>query len=278
MKDARPDSCPFLLRQLETMAPATYNNNKLAGKHVLILGATSGIGFGVAKACMASAASLTISSSSAERIHSTVQKLRADFPDGQIKGYACNLAGEDVEQEIERLFQHVDGPVDHIVYTAADALTIAPIQEITRERIIAAGQVRFVAPILVAKVGSRYLSAGPESSIVFTSGTVWEHPMPNWSLVSGYMGGVCSVARNLALDLKPIRVNVVSPGLVDTEMWDPLIPDREQKAGLFRLHVQKHATGRVARPEDVAEAYLYVMKDANIMGRVVSTDSGALLF
>jgi NAD(P)-dependent dehydrogenase (short-subunit alcohol dehydrogenase family) len=261
------------------MATETYNN-KIAGKHVLILGATSGIGFAVAKACMASGASLTISSSSTERIDSTTQKLRTGFPGGQIKGYACNLAGEDVEHELQQLFQRVEaesGKVDHIVYTAADALAITPVQDITREKIIAAGQMRFVAPILVAKVGSRYLSSGPESSIIFTSGSIWEHPSPNWTLIAGYMGGVCSITRNLALDLKPIRVNAVSPGLVDTELWDPLVPDNEQKAGMFQSEAQKHATGRVAKPEDVAEAYLYLMKDVNITGRIISSDSGALL-
>lgn len=84
------------------------------------------------------------------------------------------------------------------------------------------------------------------------------------------------MARNLAVDLKPIRVNVVSPGIVDTPLWDgPLTP--EQKEGMFKAYAAKLPTGRVANAEDIAEAYIYLMKDGNATGRVVTTDSGALL-
>jgi NAD(P)-dependent dehydrogenase (short-subunit alcohol dehydrogenase family) len=259
---------------------ATEPYNRLAGKHVLILGATSGLGYAVAKAALAATASLTISSSSAERIDATIHKLHARLPNSEIKGYACNLAGENVEQEIEQLLQRAEagsGKVDHIIYTAANSLPVMPVQDITREKIISAGQLRFVAPILVAKIGSRYLSSGPESSITFTSGTIAEHPSPNWTLMAGYMGGISSATRNLALDLKPIRVNAVSPGLVDTELWNQLVPNAEEKAGMFQHLAQKHPTGRVAKPEDLAESYLYLMKDINITGQIINSDSGALL-
>ncbi|GLA03602.1 hypothetical protein AnigIFM60653_003238 [Aspergillus niger] len=151
-----------------------------------------------------------------------------------------------------------------------------PVQEITREKLIAAGQVRFFAAVLVAKIGSRYLSPGPDSSITLTTGTNWEHPMPNWTAVAGYLGGTCSVARNLAVDLKPIRVNAVSPGLVKTPLWNNLMSEEEQEK-ICQFSAAKNPTGRIAHPEEVAEAYLYLMKDTNITGRIVSTDSGALL-
>ena len=256
------------------MSP-TYDYNKLANKHILIFGATSGLGFAVAKAALAASARITISSSSAERISSTSQRLLSEFPDAgaKISGYACNLAAKDAEQEIEALFEKV-GKVDHIVYTAADALPLMPLQEVTQDKIVAAGHMRFVAPILVAKIGARYLSSGPESSFTLTSGTVWERPMPNWTLVAGYAGGVCSLMRNLALEMKPVRVNVVSPGLVDTEMWDASF-ENDEKENLFTALAEKHLTGRVATAEEVAEAYIYLMKDTNATGRVISTDSGA---
>lgn len=153
------------------MAADKYN--RLAGKHVLIFGGTSGIGFGVAKAALASSASVTISSSSADRIASTIQKLKTEFPGAEVEGFPCNLASDTAEQEIERVFSKIrGGSVDHIVYTAADALPIAPLKDLTRERIVAGGQMRFVASILVAKIGSRHLTAGPNSSIILTTGTI----------------------------------------------------------------------------------------------------------
>ncbi|PYI08790.1 oxidoreductase [Aspergillus sclerotiicarbonarius CBS 121057] len=257
------------------MSPGSYNYNKLAGKHVLVIGATSGIGLAVAKLSLAASARVTISSSSSDRIKTTIQKLTSEFPDAQLQGHACDLSKDTVEVDIETLFQETK-QVDHIVFTAAEKLAIMPVQDITRDKLIAAGQVRFIAAILVAKIGARYLSPGPESSIILTTGTIWEHPSPNWTAMAGYLGGICSVARNLALDLKPIRVNAVSPGLVATSLWDGVM-DEEQKGGMYEYYAAKQPTGRVARPEDVAEAYLYLMKDANITGRIVSSDSGALL-
>jgi NAD(P)-dependent dehydrogenase (short-subunit alcohol dehydrogenase family) len=121
-----------------------------------------------------------------------------------------------VEQDLEALFKQT-GKVDHIVFTAGDKLATVSIHNSTYESILRAGQVRFFAPLLVAKVGSKYLNPGPESSIVLTTGAVAEHPLPNWTVVASYAAGLHGMTRNLALDLKPIRVNLVSPGAFDTE-------------------------------------------------------------
>ncbi|OJJ44436.1 hypothetical protein ASPZODRAFT_71603 [Penicilliopsis zonata CBS 506.65] len=257
---------------------------KLSNKRILVIGGTSGIGLAVAKASLETCAKVTIASSSPERVTSTVESLKAEFPHASITGHACDLSSETVEAEIESLFEKV-GTVDHIVYTAGDKIAATPVEEITREKIIAAGQLRFIAPMLVtAKVASSmkrsdrspYLSPGPDSSITLTTGTAWERPVPFWTITASYLGGVGSMARNLALELRPVRVNVVSPGLVDTELWDALLSE-EQKGELFQEVKAKNPTGRVARPEDVAEAYLYLMRDVNITGRIISSDSGASL-
>ncbi|OJJ72609.1 hypothetical protein ASPBRDRAFT_42332 [Aspergillus brasiliensis CBS 101740] len=257
------------------MPSGSYNYNKLAGKHVLIFGGTSGIGLGVAKLSLAASAKVTVTSSSSERIESVVQNLRSEFPSAHVQGHACDLSKDTIEEDLEALFQKIN-QVDHIVFTATDSPAIMPVQEITRDKLIAAGQVRFFAAILVAKIGSRYLSPGPDSSITLTTGTNWERPMPNWTAVAGYLGGTCSVARNLAVDLKPIRVNAVSPGLVETPLWKDLMSE-EEKEKVCQIAAAKHPTGRIAQPEEVAEAYIYLMKDTNITGRIVSTDSGTLL-
>ncbi|KAJ5223295.1 hypothetical protein N7468_007837 [Penicillium chermesinum] len=252
-----------------------YNYDKLRDKHVLVFGGTSGLGYAVAKAALAASARVSFSTSSSDRIQKTIQRLVAEFPgtESKIQGYVCDLSKETAEQEIESLFSKA-GRVDHIVYSAADHLPLMPLQEITREKLVAAGQLRFFAPLLVAKVGARYLTAGPESSLTLTSGTIHERPTENWTVLAGYMGGVVSMTRNLAVEMKPARVNVVSPGLVDTEMWDASF-SQEEKQGFFNLLAGKHLTGRVARPEEVAEAYIYLMKDSNVTGRVISSDSGS---
>lgn len=80
--------------------------------------------------------------------------------------------------------------------------------------------------------------------------------------------------RNLALDLKPIRVNLISPGPVDTELWGVT---GDQKEALLAEMEKKTLTGRVGQVQDVVEAYLYVLKDENNTGSCVSTNSGGII-
>jgi len=245
--------------------------NKLAGKHVLIIGGTSGIGFAVAEASIESNARVTISSSSSTRVSSSVAALQKSYPSAQVSGYVCDLSQPTVEQDIEALFKQV-GTVDHIVLTAGDKLATVPVQDITYEKILRAGQVRFFAPLLVAKVGSKYLSPGPKSSIILTTGSVAETPRPDWSVVASYASGLHGMTRNLALDLKPIRVNLVSPGAIDTELWKGL--SAEAKDNMFKGIAARVPTGHVGKPEEVAEVYLWLMKDSNTTGVVATSDSG----
>lgn len=161
------------------------------------------------------------------------------------------------------------------MFTAGDRLATMPIQEVTLEAIYKAGQIRFAAPLLVAKVGSRYLNKSSDSSIVLTTGSVAEHPHANWSVVAGYASGLHGMTRNLALDLKPIRVNLVSPGGLDTELWRDI--SSEQRDRMYKLWAERNPTAHVGTPEEVAEAYIWLMKDSNVTGRVAASDSGALL-
>lgn len=248
---------------------------KLQNKHVVVFGGTSGIGFAVAEGALASGAQVTISSSNQSRVDEAVKRLKTDFPNSTIAGHATDLSKPTVEQDIEALFAKV-GQVDHIVMTAGDKVAVQAVPDITYEKIIAAGQVRFIAPLLVAKVGSRHLSPGPYSSITFTTGGVSQKPFPGWELPAGFAAGLHGAARALALDLAPIRVNVVAPGPVMSEFWDANF-DEQTRVALGKEVAAKYPTGRIAEPEDVAEAYLFVLKDPSVTGTVVNSNSGAFL-
>lgn len=250
---------------------------KLLNKRVLVIGGSSGIGFAVAEASLAAGASVTISSSNPTRVESAVQRLKSSFPGSTIAGHACDLSKPTVETDLEALFAKV-GTIDHLVYTAGDKLAMMPVAEITYEKLLAAGHVRFFAALLAAKVASRYLTPGPLSSITLTTGVVSQKPRPDWSAVAGFGSGLHALTRNLALDLKPVRVNLISPGAVETEMWDSVVSgDEKVKQETFDAVGKSSPTGRIGRPEDVAEAYLFVMKDANVTGTMVDSNSGSLL-
>jgi len=96
-------------------------------------------------------------------------------------------------------------------------------------------------------VGSKYLNKGPESSIVLSTGTVSVRPNPDWSVIAAYASGLHGLTRNLALDLKPIRVNLVNPGPVDTELWNGF--SEEQKQAFFKSISARVPTGHVAKRE-----------------------------
>jgi NAD(P)-dependent dehydrogenase (short-subunit alcohol dehydrogenase family) len=81
------------------------------------------------------------------------------------------------------------------------------------------------------------------------------------------------MVRNLALDLKPIRVNLVTPGLVDTELWGT----GEQRRATVEALSKTTFLGRICSAQEAGEAYMYLLKDTNATGSVVSTNGGYLL-
>ncbi|EXJ67145.1 uncharacterized protein A1O5_09792 [Cladophialophora psammophila CBS 110553] len=255
--------------------------NKLANTAVLIIGGTSGLGFGLAEALLEhNVAHLYIASSRQQRVDSAISRLRSAYPDSKtaITGLACNLGDEaSLEANIKSLFSQIGRTLDHVVFTAGDPLAAKPLAEIDYVFMKQAGMVRFFAPFFVAKEAVPYLAPGPASSITLTTGSVSEKPLPNWAVVASYASGLYGMTRSLALELKPVRVNLISPGGVDTELWEASLGDKGKvKAALdgMRAHV---ATGEVGRVEDVVEAFLYVLKDRNVTGTCIRSDGGVFL-
>ncbi|KAI9879256.1 MAG: hypothetical protein M1830_009116 [Pleopsidium flavum] len=259
------------------MSDAKKYTSKLTSRRILIIGGSSGIGYSVAEACLEHGATVIISSSSRTRVEASIERLLQTYPSAKdrLTGYTCDISSPDVEYNMTSLFENVGGKLDHIISTAGDKLATIPIQEATLAQMQQAGMVRFFGPLLIAKIGTPYLSPSSMSSITFTTGSVAEKPMPGWSVVASYAAGLHGMVRNLAIDLKPIRVNLVSPGAVATELWNDM--PREEYAAFEKAVAGKVPTGAIGRPEDVAEAYVYAMKDGNLTGSVVNTNGGMLL-
>jgi NAD(P)-dependent dehydrogenase (short-subunit alcohol dehydrogenase family) len=250
---------------------------KWEGKHVLVFGGSSGIGYGVAEAAVEHGARVTISSSTRARLDNAVQRLKTSYPSASqnIATILCNLAdGDKLEENVQALFEEV-GKVDHIVHTAGDALMAKPLAEETLPQMLQTGMVRFFAPLIIAKHAPKYLTGGPESSITLTTGIAGERPVPHWTVISAYLGGLEAMTRSLALNLKPIRVNIVSLGAIKTELWNN-VPEQVREK-ILKAHEAAVPTGKVGRVQDAAEAYIYAMKDQNITGSTIETNGGQLL-
>jgi NAD(P)-dependent dehydrogenase (short-subunit alcohol dehydrogenase family) len=252
---------------------------KLSNARVLITGGTSGLGFGLAAALLEHGAIVTISSSQQRNVDSAISRLKSAYPSrtSNIHGIVCDLGSEDsLEENVAELMRAV-GKLDHIVHTSGDALAHMELRELSMPKLVKAGLVRYFAPMFIAKYAQQLgtLPASPNSSITLTTGSISQRPISNWGPVASYAAGLHGMTRQLALDLKPVRVNLVSPGVVDTELWKEM---SESEKEIFFSHMrEKSTTGEVGRVEDVVEAYLYVLKDRNVSGTVVSTNSGTLL-
>ncbi|KAJ5361075.1 hypothetical protein N7541_001919 [Penicillium brevicompactum] len=260
------------------MPDQTKYINKLSGCRILVIGGTSGVGFDAAEAALEyGATKVILSSSSQARIDSAIAKLKNAYPSSraEIIGFAVNLAEEStLEETVQNLFSKA-GVLDHIIFTAGDAPQLTPFVDTDFTTMKQAGMVRFFAPLLVARYGHKNLAPGPASSITLTTGVSGEKPIAGWAVTSSYLSGLHGMMRGLALDLKPTRVNLVSPGGMDTAMWNVL--DSESKASVLAELGKLTTTGHVGRSQDIAEAYLYCMKDWNLTGTIISSNGGRLL-
>lgn len=261
----------------QSTQPVTYKS-KLEGARVLILGGSSGVGFGVAQALLEHGASVIISSSSPDRVAKAVQRLEASCPHGHVQGIACNLGSQEhLVSDVDKLATEVakGGKLDHVVHTAGDALAIGKLEDFSLTQIQQAGMVRFFSPLIVAQHLRKLLKEGPASSYILTT-SVSERPMPDWTVVLSYITGLVGMMRGLAKDLAPIRVNLVALGPVETELWDAFRAKGTYEA-VKESSEKGMATGTIGKVEDVVESYLYLMKDKNATGSTVTSNGGMAL-
>ncbi|KAJ5892660.1 hypothetical protein N7504_009351 [Penicillium tannophilum] len=257
--------------------------NKLARTRVLVLGGTSGIGLSVAEGALEYGASVVIASSSPEKVEKAVSRLRDTYPDllTCISGQACDLYNTStVESSLESLlaFATKDGKkIDHIVNTAGSPGTHPPLSEITPEQ-AERGNSRLAGILMLAKHAPAYMEAGPHASITLTTGSLLFKPFERFVTRIGLSGAIDATARALSITLAPLRLNVVAPGSVDTELLQSMTNgDEAIKNATYKMFEDMTLLGIIARPEDTAESYLYLMKDRFITGQTILTDGGRLL-
>ncbi|KAI0594736.1 hypothetical protein F4775DRAFT_572808 [Biscogniauxia sp. FL1348] len=248
----------------------------IRGQNILVIGGSSGIGAAVAKLAAAEGVHVSIASSNPARVQKAIANIKAAIPDAEIAGYTCDVNHDDVESNLEQLFADVtlaaESQLDHVVYTAT-SLDVRPVTEVSAGYLRSSVQFGYVVPFLIAKLATRYMKPSYSSSIIFTTGRLAEKPMHGAAVVSGWASSLYGTTRGLALDLAPIRVNLVSPGATDTD----LLGSGEQRAASVQKMAEESVLGKIGRPEEVAEAYVYLMKDTNSTGTCVRTNGGVLL-
>ena len=231
---------------------------------VLIAGGSSGMGLALAGRLLREGCAVTIAGRSADKLAAACQAL----------GHAAQLAtiAADITQEeqVARLFAQC-GPLDHIVSTAADiggAYQLLPAMDVTVVR--KAMDSKLLGPLLLAKHGAPLLAPG--GSITFTSGIAACRPAARGSVVAAINGGLNSLAYALAVELAPVRVNAVSPGWVDSPIWEFVAGDA--KADMLEGMAKKLLVGRVGHVDDIADAICFLMRNRFTTGSVLQVDGG----
>ncbi|WP_243287116.1 SDR family oxidoreductase [Geothrix terrae] len=238
-------------------------NARLA-RHILVVGGSSGMGLALAGSLLAQGDTVTIVGRSPERLAKACTELAAL---GRPRALVADATDE---ADVVRLFEEI-GPLDHLVTTAADmsgAYAPLPDLEVAAARRVMDSKV--IGPWLLAKHGAPRLAPG--GTITFTSGIAAHRPLSKGSLVAAANGALESLVRALAVELAPIRVNAVSPGWVDTPIWEAVAG--AGKAEILEGMARRLPVGRIGRPADIAEAIEAVMRNGFITGTVLHADGG----
>ena len=236
----------------------------MKGKKVILLGASSGIGFATARKAAAEGASVVIVSSNRQRVDQALTELPAGS-----QGFAVDLSKEENIRE----FFAAAGRFDHLVYCAGENLTLSPIAQTNINEAQSFFAIRFWGAFAAVKYAAPLINEG--GSIGLTSGTASARPGAGWSVASAICGAMEGFVRAMAVELAPIRVNCVVPGVIHTPLWDSM--PAAQRDGLFQQVAGSSLVKRVGLPEDVAEGFLYLMKQKNGTGQSLLVDGGAVL-
>jgi NAD(P)-dependent dehydrogenase (short-subunit alcohol dehydrogenase family) len=236
----------------------------LNDKRVVILGGTSGLGLAVAQAAAAEGARVVVASSSPARV---AQALATLPPEAE--GRPLDLLDG---AAVEGFFGEI-GSFDHLVYTAGETLRLARLDEIDVASARRFFELRYWGAFTAAKYGCRDIRAG--GSIVFSSGVAGARPRPGRSVVASVCSAMEGLTRALAVELAPVRVNIVSPGVSRTPLWREMA--EEARESLYASEAQRLPVGRVGEPAEIAEGYLYLMRQTYVTGQTLVVDGGGSL-
>jgi NAD(P)-dependent dehydrogenase (short-subunit alcohol dehydrogenase family) len=227
----------------------------------VVLGGTSGIGFAVAEAAVDAGFEVTVASSR----QSSVDKAVAALPDA--RGVVLDLADQDAVSG----FFAAQGEFDHLVYTAGEPLSMMPLDGLDLDAARSFFGLRYFGALAAVRAAAPYV----RGSITLTSGTAAARGGPGWAVAASICGAIEALTRSLAVELAPVRVNAVAPGVVRSPLWQGM--SEEDRESMYTSIGASIPAGRVGEVEDVARAYLYCMTQSWATGTVLTTDGGTVL-
>lgn len=236
---------------------------RLAGKKIIVIGGSSGIGLATAQAAAEEGATVVIASRSQERLDRASDQIRGDV----------QIVTVDVRdaESIRDLFD-VTGNFDHLT-TPGNEGALGQFLELDVETARRGFDSKFWGQYQAVKYGVPNIRE--DGSIVLMAGAYSQHPEPGAVPQASINSAVEGLGRALAVELSPIRVNVVSPGLVDTPRFNSL--PGKQRIEMFESAAKTLPAKRIAQAEDIAQTILYLMRNPHATGNVLYIDGGLTL-
>lgn len=239
---------------------------RLAGKKVVVVGASSGIGLAVTHQAAALGARVVMSSRSQDKLN----RLRETIT-GETEAISANMLDE---ASMNTLFERV-GQFDHLVLTAiADENKLrSPLVDMPTET-AQRGLEKFWGAFFTARAAVNHIAQ--DGSITLTSSVSIFRPSKTGgiSVMSAASAAVAVFGRSLAAELAPVRVNVIAPGVVDSGVWSGAESDRDSLAAWAEESLPVQHLGR---PEELAHAILGLITNPYITGAIVPVDGGLTL-
>jgi NAD(P)-dependent dehydrogenase (short-subunit alcohol dehydrogenase family) len=228
---------------------------------VVVIGGASGIGFAIAEMARDEGARVVVASSRKANVDAAAARL------GQ--GGTGSVVDVGDEASVAVFFDRL-GPFDHLAFTAGDWGGFGPsVRDMDLTAAQATLRIRFWGLLATVKYACRTISEN--GSITLTGGMLTHRPMKGAPMATAMGGATEYLARALAVDLAPVRVNAVAPGLVMTERV------KQMPEAMVRMWTSRLPLARAATPAEAAQAYIYLMRGGYTTGQVLMVDGGGFV-
>ncbi|MFE3754288.1 SDR family oxidoreductase [Nocardia tengchongensis] len=233
-------------------------------QRVVIMGGSSGIGEATATVFAAAGAEVVITGRSRDKLDAAVARIGGDTT-----GYAVDATDQ---AALDAFFAQV-GTIDHLVISVSGSAGSGPFAELDLEQLTAGFDGKFWPQVRILKAALPHLDSRGSVTLV-TAGSS-RSAFPGTAGLAAINGALDAMVPPLAVELAPLRINAVSPGVVDTPWWDR-VPEA-QRTALFDGLVATTPVGRVGRPEDIARAIHMLATNGFITGVVLDANGGTSL-
>src|SRR5262245_12578779 len=253
------------------MSPTTYpgtagispSSAPLHDQTVVVLGGSSGIGLETARLARAHGANIVITGR---------DLVRLDEAAGQIGGATTAAFDMTDTSLLAQFFEQLPGPVDHVLMTGPGPMYSA-LADLDLEAASRPVAQRIVGILAVARHGAARMR--PSGTLLFIGGTGGRRPAVGGSLISAMTAALPALVANLAVELAPIRANLIAAGFVDTPLSASLLGDQlEARRAELRTTLP---IGRVVGPEDIADLAVHLMTNSAITDATIDIDRGQQL-